>query len=232
MKLKKKLVLLICVMLLLCIFAYCQQTLADSSEPNKPFITDLKKVPEVIAFGFAWPSAEEMSRRKFSPSSETEQQVRTVILKCLKPNFYDLNEHKTFPKLTWLKDWPIPKQVTRIKQFKSKDYILSIYDNDTNIFIAIKRADGNDVWDMNKDHSKFVPQTIEKFFINENVGPHKGEKMYYTPCKGKAEGFYYVYFPADEEDFWGAYMWTNGKIIALRVCKLFEEDKKKAAKEE
>lgn len=228
MELKKNLVLFPWVILILCNITFCQEAPVGDPNLNKPFVTDLRKAPELIAFGLAWPSAQQLVNQKISTDRKAQENVERVISKCLKPSLYDPN---FISKLISLGDWPDSNCVARITQFKKNKYIFHVHDNKGSLFIAIKRTDGNDIWDMTRDHSKFVSQTIETFFINENVGSHKNRKMYYTPNKGETEGFHYVYTPANRKDFWSAYMWTNGKVVVLRIDKLFEEDKKKAAVE-
>ncbi|MCK4914274.1 MAG: hypothetical protein KAS69_06755 [Planctomycetes bacterium] len=222
MELKK--LLIPCVAVILYSIAFGQEGSVNSKGVNEPFISEDRKLPEVIAYGLAWPSAEEMYNKTISAPPEAEQSVEAAISKCVKPAFYDAN---AVPKLISLGDWPRPYSVTRIKQFKKSEYTFHIYDDKRNLFIAVKRDDGKNIWDITKDHTIFVSQIIGTFFLNENIGPCPDKEMHYIPNKGGTEGFYYAYLPMDKRDFWSVYMWTDGKIVALRICKNFEEDKKK-----
>jgi hypothetical protein len=222
--------LVVFITIALCGIAFCQEKPAKGSDPNKPFIDAeaLRKVPKVIAYGFAWPSSQEMDSKKIPTNPEVQQHDQTIISKCVKPSLYDPN---TAPKLTSLRGWPRAKSITEIKQYARGDYICKIYHNKSSLWIGIKRADGKDIWDMSRDHSEFVTWSVNKFFLSKNVGPRPGKKIHYAPNKGGPREFYYFYLPSNKKDFWSTYIWTNGKIVALRMCKRFEEDKKKAAKE-
>jgi hypothetical protein len=223
--------LVVFITIFLCSIAFCQEKPTEDADPNRPFIDaeSLRQVPKVIAYGLVWPSSQEMDSKRISTSSEVQQHEQTIITKCMKPSLFDPN---AAPKLTSLCGWPKPNSKTRITRYRKKDYIFNIYDDKGNLFVGIKRADGNDIWDMSRDHSEFVSWSVNKFFLSKNVGPRPDKRMHYVPNKDGTDSFYYGYLPAADKDFWAAYIWTDGKIIVLRTCKRFEEDKKKAAKEE
>lgn len=221
-------ILIPCVTMFLCGVAFSQDGSVNSTDLNRPFLTEAtaRQVPEWVAYGLAWPSTEEIATQKISTSLEIQQTVQRILSQCMISSLYDPNSVR---KLISLGDWPAPYAVTRIMQFKKKGYIFHTRDSKESLFIGIKRHDDRHIWNMTKDHEKFVFETIETFFLNENVGPRPDKKMHYVPNKGGTEDFYYAYLPTAKKDFWAAYMWTNAKIIVLRVDKVSEQDKKKAA---
>jgi hypothetical protein len=220
---------LICVIIVsLCSISMSQ----ENTYVPKPFLNteELAKVPDIIDAGLRWPSDPEIANKRVSISSENENQSRKTISKCLNSSLYDPN--KT-PSLISLLNWPkktdsnIPNSIV---QYVKDEYIINIRYSIASIFIGIKRADGKDIWDLTRDHSEFVPWALNKFFVSQNVGPLVDKEMHYVQNEKGTKDFYYAYVHPDIDYFSPAYMWTNGKIIVLRVDQRYDEGKKRSGK--
>jgi hypothetical protein len=223
-----KAIITVCVMM---IFPYsiilCQESTANNKNLNKPFLTASQNVPKWVAWGLMWPSAQEMARQTDSTSATARKATENILQKCIKPYWYEPN---SVPELISFRDRPDSNYVkVKITQFEKDGYIFHINDTNEILFVGIKRTDGQDIWDMNQPSSTFVPKVIEKFFLDESLGPRPGKEVFYAYNQDGTKGFYACYLPIDEKDFWASYMWTDGKIIVLRVDKLFEENKMKQA---
>ncbi|HUW20714.1 MAG TPA: hypothetical protein VMW16_15560 [Sedimentisphaerales bacterium] len=214
--------LTICISIVLCGVALCNGQVRHNSDLSKPFVSDGQRVPPVIRNGLAWPSSEEIVSKRYPCDPNVENKVRTIISKCITPSLYDPNDpNNGLPEVIRLVDWPDPNKSSTISFFERKGYIFHVRDTATYTYITFKREDGNDIWDMAKDHTKFLSETVDRFFRRENVGPRIDTKTQYAPNEEGTEDFNYFYFPADKKDFSAASTWTNGKIIALCLDKSF-----------
>jgi hypothetical protein len=190
---------------------------------------EVSKLPDVIFGGIVWPLDQDINSKKVSISSAKENQIRNTISKCLNKSIYDPNNP---PSLITLRNWPEktdPNIQRTFTQYLKNEYIINICYVNKNPFIfviGLKRFDGNDIWDMSRDHKEFVPWALNKFFIDQNIGLQNGKQMYYSPNEKGTKDFYYNFQPSDKNDFAFAYMWTNGKIIILRVDQPYIADKK------
>jgi hypothetical protein len=208
-----------------CNAVLCQETSNGNKNLNKPFLTASQKVPKWVAWGLMWPSAQEMANQKDSTSATAQKATKNILLKCIKSSWCEPN---SIPELISFRDRPDSNYVkVRITQFEKDGYIFHINDSNGTLFVGIKRADGQNIWDTNQPSSTFVPKTIEKFFLSENIDLREDKKLFYVPNKDGTEGFFYGYPPLDNKNFHFIYLWTNGEIILLRADKYFEENKMK-----
>lgn len=209
----------------LCSAVLCQEVSNGNKNLNKPFLTASQNVPKWVAWGLMWPSAQEMARQKDSTSATAQKATENILLKCVKSSWCEPN---SIPELISFRDRPDSNYVkVRITQFEKDGYIFHINDSNGTLFVGIKQADGQNIQDMNQASSTFVPKTVEKFFLGENLKPRPGKEVFYAYNQDGTDGFYAYYLPTDNKDFWAVYIWTNGKIVVLRADKLFEENKKK-----
>ncbi len=214
MKLEKNIIEALLV--LMCSIAVCQAGSADGESPGESFVAEGVKLPPVIAYGLRWPTAEQISNKSIPTCAEAQHAVEEIMSKCMKATWYDPNSG---PRLISLGDWPRLYAVTRIARFEKTGYVFQIYDNIAELFVGIKRSDGQDIWDMQKKDDNFISQMVSTFFNDESIGPRAGKEIHYVPNKDGSDGFYCVYLPRVNTVFSAAYMWTNGKTLALRVEK-------------
>ena len=126
----------------------------------KPFLNEdeTAKLPDVIKHSLSWPTDQNIASSKVSISSEREEQIKKLISKSLNSSLYDPNKDKL--NLITIKNWPVKAYfnlLTDVAQYKKGEYIINISHSDGGICFGIKRVDGNDIWDMSKDHTEFLP---------------------------------------------------------------------------
>jgi hypothetical protein len=220
---------------LTCSVGSCQEAaVGDEQALGRPFFTEaeLKKVP----FGTAlrWPSREEILDHKVITDGKAREELRTILSQCLQPRWFDpntafdANDPNALDVIS-LSKWPSERVrvIVQLTQFRKHGHTFHIsrFDDDAT-YIGVKRDDGRGIWDMTKDHTSFLADTTEKFFIRKNLEPWKGKKCHYVPPKEGTDGFFYGYIPDVENHNWSARMWTNGKVVLLEIVSLVAKGKK------
>ncbi|HUT31537.1 MAG TPA: hypothetical protein VMX13_17230 [Sedimentisphaerales bacterium] len=224
---------------LACSVGFCQRAATgDEQALGRPFLTEteLKKVRDHLRAGLKWPSRQDILDHKVITDAKAREELRTILSQCLQPRWFDpntafdANDPNALDVIS-LSKWPsVQVPIMELTQFRKHGHTFHISRNIHHdvTYIAVKRDDGGDIWDMTKDHASFLSflgETIEKFFIRKNLQPWKAKGCHYVPPKEGTDGFFYVYTPDVENHIWTAYMWTNGKVVELELVSLLAKGK-------
>ena len=144
MKPIRLLIVILCLTLVMSSQTFCQSANAKHSDP---LLSQVTQLPPVFDGGLVWPAAEELSVHAVPTDPQVLKDAEKTLTRSLKSSIYNPKKVDLIP----LKNWPNENVTSFVQQFLKDDCRFYVRCSQTQVWISIKRTDGQEIWDMSKD---------------------------------------------------------------------------------